>query len=186
METSATSPDFDPSLIPDEPPRWPAVVGTISIIWAVLGFGCGALFVGKILFFPGDPNVNPPTNMTPLFLLVVGGGFLLGFLLLAAGVAGVMRRPGTRGLHLAYAVLGLLLMIPGVLQQMQANADMVSWAQNHPDTDFGKMMAGAFAGYMLPISLGCYGLVALPYPLFCLVWFGLVKRRAAEIRPLVT
>lgn len=180
MET--TSPDFDPSLIPDEPARWPAVVGTISIVWASLSVCCMVGFLGMVIFFPGDPNQSPPTEITPLFLFGMGLGVVLAGLLMAAGIAGVTRRPATRPLHLAYAALALLSVIPGVMQQVQAHADMATWANNHPDTDYGKMYA-EFGSYFFPIGMVCYSVIALPYPLFCLVWFGLVKRSSAEIRP---
>lgn len=177
----------DPSLFV-EAPRWPKVVGTISIVWACIGLfcaGCGfavmpfqAQFMEPML--EGAPL--PPTMvMGPLDWALAGIGLGLTFVLLFAGIATVGRKPVGRTLHLAYALAALPLVAVNIWNALDKNAAMAQWAADYPNSPMAQGQSGPGAAFGAAISVILILLFGLAWPVFCLIWFGLVKRTAESM-----
>jgi hypothetical protein len=168
-----------------EPPGWPSVVGTISIVWGLVGImcaGCGLL--GPMLsgaFLPPE-MMNPPppfTRITPEMLLSVGISLVVTFVLIAAGVATVGRRRAGRTLHLLYVALSVVSIAVGVMVQIKAYSAMTQWVQQNPDHPIARQMgAGGGVGQWIGMAFGM--LIGIAYPLFCVVWFGFMGRKPDE------
>lgn len=178
----------------DEPwkdlPGWVKPVGIISIVWGALGLFCGVVGVGGGALMRqlqqsaanqmqgGMPDVllNPPASAQAAQIagvvwsvyLIVGGAFLLA------------RKPAAKTMLLIYALVGVALTTWGLYEQVQVQIAMREWMRQHPDADFTRAAgqsgnAGAMAGLAVGAVLG------YAWPLFCLVWFTVVKRKATDI-----
>jgi hypothetical protein len=172
--------DFDPN-----PPRWPKVVGWISMIFGALGVLCVScsvawLFTAKDLM-KGNPqidvnNLPPVMHISPLMAVQLGVGAVSSILLIAAGGLTLGRQGLGRILHLIWGILALVNGLFGFFVQYQQQMAMAAWVKDNPDSVFSKNQSPA----NLYIGLGC-GALFLLWPIFCLVWFGLVKRRAEQM-----
>lgn len=181
-----TSGTFDDDVFAP-PPVWPKVIGIISIVLGSIGLtcgGCGAL--SMVVFLPmaesqmGEP-VPPPMQLGVLHWLLMGVGMALAVLLLVAGIVTVMRRPEGRTLHLLYAALNIPITMASAAIQVRQINEMAQWAANNPDSMWAKQQnmpgggVGQWAGLVFGVVLG------LSYPVFLLIWFGLVKRRKEDM-----
>ncbi|MEZ6210492.1 MAG: hypothetical protein R3B46_04495 [Phycisphaerales bacterium] len=188
-ETPPTSaaPPTDPMDFELEPelPKWPKVVGITSIVLAGIGLGCGgcgiAMLLGGTEFFlkMAEQQMGPaPSVMLPTLQQKVQGsiGFLWAVLLLIAGIQTLRRQYSGRLLHLAYGIGTIPLFIWGMKIQFDAMAAINQWAQANPDNLWAQQQnpIGQWIG------LGIAVLLSLPWPLFCLGWFGLVKKKPED------
>lgn len=167
-------------------PGWPKVVGIISICWGALGLvcgGCGALslfLMPQLLAGQGDVGELPPT-MKPgpalMGLMVVSFG--VSVLLIVAGWLCVLRRTVARPLHLVYAVTGLVSSVAMTVVQWRGMVEMERWVRENPESMFAKgySPAGQLGGLLFGVVMG------VAWPLFCLVWFGVVKRTRESFGP---
>jgi len=172
--------DFGASL-----PTWPKPVGIISIVWGCLGFCCNVAGVGMLFFLPSmmgntpevrdNGGIPPAMAPTPITLGVAVVSALATTLLIVAGSMCVGRKPVTRPLHLVYALLSLAAIAMSVWNQMQIAAAMKQFAQTYPKNP----LAQQGAGNIVSMVIGVFFFAA--WPLFLLVWFGLVKRKPADI-----
>lgn len=167
--------DFEPY-----PPKWPKVVGWISIVLGSLGVICVSCSVAWLLtskdLLKGNPqidsnNLPPVMQISPIMAVQMGTGAALSLLLIAAGGLTLGRQKLGRILHIIYGVLGLLNGVFGFFVQFKQHAAMTAWVRDNPDSMFSKNHSPA----SLYIGLGCGGFFLL-WPLFCVVWFSLVKR----------
>lgn len=178
----------------DEPfldlPGWVKPVGIISILWGALGLFCGVLGVGGSILmrqmqqsasnqmqggFP-DVYLNPPASAQAAQV----AGMVWAFLLIASGAMLLARKPVARPMHLVYALGAIILTVWGIYEQLQIQIAVRQWIADNPDSDFARMsgqggMMGAFIGIGVGVLLG------MAWPIFCLVWFGLVKRKPTDI-----
>jgi hypothetical protein len=171
-------------------PKWPLVIGIISIIWGGLWLLCGGLGLAFLPFsanlmeraLEGDPVpygiVPTATDYTIAVLGVLGS-----LLLLFAGIMAVSRRPLTRPLHLVYGVITIPLSLWSYMNQMSKAALNAKWAEEFPNNpmaagmgaDSTQAAAGQVVGLVMTILLG------VCIPLFYLIWFGLIKTRPEQI-----
>lgn len=173
-----------------EPPKWPKVVGVISIVWGSLGLCCNALslgsgaIMGKLLSSAASNmqgGMPPVITHPPALSLVAGGiGALWSVFLIVAGATTASRRPVGRAMHIAWAIGGLMLMVLGLYVQMKVQNEIAAWMQANPDAMFTQQQqkAGAIGkviGFAVAIVFG------LAWPVFTLVWFGLVKRKPDDL-----
>lgn len=184
-----TMPDPDDDAIDElieDPPKWPTVVGTVSIVWAglsLLGGVCGIVsmtFMPQFLGASGEVGPLPPTmQFGPIDWLLMGLGTTNAVVLLIAGITTVMRNHTGRLLHIFYGFLAFPLTGLGTFFQWGKQAQMAQWIQDNPDSPFAQQVA---AGETLQVILFALGLLlALAWPVFCLIWFGLVKRTKASM-----
>lgn len=190
MSDQALPPDVPPTEPGDledalfvEPPRWPKVVGITSIVWASLWLTCSGVGVlAMIVFMPmmqsaaqqQSPGASlPPTmQMDPMKWASMAFSLILLVVLLIAGIMLVNRRPAARALHLLYGVLGLVGAAWGMFMQWQAHTQMAQWRQANPTSPFAQQSSAV--GEIIGLIIGL--VAGLGWPVFCLIWFGLVKR----------
>lgn len=165
-----------------EPPRWPKVIGTISIVWAALGLtcsGCGLASIALMDQFikPAEERFGPmPDVMKPGLTQMVSSvaSFIPVIVLLVAGIMVVARKPVGGTLHLVYAVLSLITTGLGVILGVQQQLAIAAWVKQNPDSQWAQQ-SNPTVGFAV---LGFMILLGLAWPVFCLIWFGVVKRRA--------
>lgn len=98
-------------------------------------------------------------------------------MLLIAGVMLLRRRPVARPLHLAYAVLNILSTVVGIFFGLQQLEKLRDWVAANPGDQWAQMVN-------VPQQVATLVIIAvlgMAWPLFCLVWFGLVKRKASDM-----
>jgi hypothetical protein len=175
---------WEPDMAPVKKPIWPPVLGGICIALGALGFVCGGLGMLMIPFsasmveniLEGDP---PPPSMSPSAYTMVLGvlGVLLSGWLLVAAIMLVMRRYASKMLFLIYACLSLPLSFVSFFNQLSIQAADKQWAQDyaHNPMAAGMNSPGTQAGQM--VGLVIFLALGLGWPLFILIWFGLVKTK---------
>jgi hypothetical protein len=182
--SDTTSPDPVMST-PTEPAHWPKVVGIISICWAGLGMFCGACGLASMLMMSTltasaekqlgpMPDVMKP-NMPQTVMVVVS--FIPTVLLLVAGIATLRRKPAGRGLHLVYAIIGLVIAVIATIINFKHQADVMAWAKANPSDKWAPQAGSPLS--LIPIVLGL--LLSIAWPLFCMIWFGAIKRDAKDL-----
>lgn len=167
------------------PPRWPKVIGIISIVFGSLGVICGGVGIGWQLLMPGFlsqmPGGAPPTLMSPspINLGVGAVSTLWTIILVVAGAMTVARKPGGRTAHLVWAFMAVVFGVVGLYMQVKMNAEIATWIADNPDSEFAKQPQMPIIGYL------CGGFF-LGWPLFTLVWFGLIKKKGSDLTEGVT
>lgn len=169
-----------------EQARWPKVIGIISVVWGSLNVACIGCGVGMQFMMGGMlqtvyPDGMPLVMLSPPLINYVSGAVsaAAALLLILCGVMLLLRNPVARPLHLMYAVIALLATAFGMYLQIEVQAELAQWAKDNPGTAFAKQQAnsgtiGAFIGVIVTALFGVW-------PLFCLIWFGAVKRNSSEI-----
>jgi len=171
-----------------ELPRWPKVVGVISIVWGSIGVICNglgavsALFSGSMMQGMADQMEGgmPPVLLDPPLVNMIAAvlGLLLSIFLIIAGVLTVLRKAEGRMAHLIYAPVHIVLMIWGVMLQLNQQAAVADWVAANPDSDFAQsQQAAGGAGPMVGMAI-MFVMIAifLIWPVFNLVWFGVIKK----------
>lgn len=165
-----------------EPPGWPKVVGTISIVWASLGLTCGACglimpIVTTSMVKGVEQQWGPmPDVMKPTALQMAIGAFgmIPTILLLVGGIMVVARKPAGGLVHVIYGVLSLITTVAGVIVGLQQQRAIADWVQQNPDNQWAQQ---AKPGVGLAI-MGVMLTLGLVWPIFSIIWFGAVKRGA--------
>ena len=184
--------DFDPtaSELFIEPPKWPKVVGILSMIFGGISVTCGGLgmiaipFLGPLM--EGALNGAPPSpDLDPdAITLGIGGlSLVLNAVLLIAGFVLIGRKPSGRLLHLVYSLVFIPVAVAASWNALRIQTAKEAWAVEYPDNptaqgvqqmlDAGIPMGAITAILTLVISLA--------WPLFCLIWFGLVKTKLHQM-----
>lgn len=182
-EQPVQTPDFLD--LPPDPPAWPKVIGIISIVFGSLGIGCmGCSGVGLVIqpmfmgsaeaqFGPMPDVMKPPLSQ----IIMMPVGALLAAMLIIAGVLLLKRVAISRLLHLVYAALNIVMSILGTITGIAQTTRMADWKSANPDSKWAEMIKPEMAMPMLIAGL----VIGLSYPLFLLVWFGAVKRKASDM-----
>lgn len=176
--------ELDPSL--DAPltniPKWPKVVGIVSICWGgffLLCGGCGLAWYAAMpavmkmaeeqmkeptpqVFFPGAAEYSNA------FL-----GTVLSGLLLIAGVMTAKRREAGRTLHIAYGGLGLPLTIISAVMGILKQLELAQWLKENASSPWAQQAKPEVGIFMIVF----FSLLGIAYPTFCLVWFALKGKR---------
>lgn len=168
-----------------EVPKWPKVVGIVSVVLGSLGLicnGCGAayMFGSEQILKMAEPQMGPAPSVmipSPVLTVVVMISFLWAILLLIAGILSIARNPTTRMTHLVYAVGGLLIVGVATYLQMEQQAAMTEWARQNPDNPWAQNADSPMA--VVSLYLGV--VLGATWPIFCLIWFGVVKTRREQI-----
>lgn len=166
-------------LLEVEPPGWTKTLGIFSIIFAALGLlchGCGATIPLMVGFIPMPPEMGPMPDVMkqPMIMSAVAGvNFLWSVLLLSAAIATMRRAAVGRSLHLVWAGGAVVLLLLGVALSIQFVGAQQAWKVANTDSPWAKQMGSAGMGYaMVGVSVVFAGF----WPVFCLVWFGLLKK----------
>jgi hypothetical protein len=147
------------------PSKWPTAIGIISIIWGGLGLICSPI---GLLTQQADPNQQAflsemPDWFEPLATAEYLVTMVLRAVLLIGGIQLLRRRPSGLGLHIAYAWLTIATAVVGGAVTFYGLAQV-----DLPD----PVRIGAKIGGLVGI------LIAVAYPIFCLIWFA--RRRIRE------
>lgn len=170
------------------PPGWPKPIGILSIVFGLLGavLGTGAALLGPVVLAPlvepqlGGAPLPPSLILSPPIVAYALVSALLNVLLIAAGVQLIRRKRAGRTLHLAYGVLLPIATFAGAYFQYQIQMATLDWARTYPDNPIAEQQLAAGEASQL---IGLFGGVAvgLAWPVFCIVWFGLVKRQPEDL-----
>jgi len=193
-QESFDSPPVD-SFDPDDPslfverPKWPKIVGALSIVFGSIAVFCGAFsFIGPTLNAPPASDLAgapvPPYAVLSVPQIISGViGELINLLLIVAGVMCVTYRRPARPLHLVYAVLSLVSIGIAVWASIDQQNAMARWLADYPDNTVAQNYQKAMQ-IMGPFIL-VFGivmlLIALVWPTFCLIWFGLKKTKREDM-----
>lgn len=165
---------------------WPKVIGIISIVWGGLLIACVGCGLGaQLIFAPMQAQMftdgMPPAATNPPLLVYVSAilGSIINVFLIIAGSLLLMRRPVARTMHLVYVVVALASAALGIYAQLQMQAEITDWVQQNPDTQYAQQIGANAIGQVVGIVAGM--LFGFAWPIFCLIWFGAVKRDSSEI-----
>lgn len=183
MESNTPQP---PTYIPDlppEPPQWPKVVGIISICWGGLGLLCNACMPLMPLALknamPADAGELPPMFPEgPKIFIAIAGGLLASLLCITAGALSISRNPVTRPLHVTYGIIAIILTVFGTFMNLEFQKTQRQWVADHPDSPIAKQMASQSQASFNVIGLAFGVAFGCAYPVFCIAWYGAVKRKA--------
>lgn len=176
-----------------EPPKWPKVIGIISVVWGVVNIGClgcglfgmfTPVIFGKAMAeqfpdgMPPQMTQGPSVSMLALFI----SGFALVALLIAAGATLLMRKYVSRHLHLVWVALAVLSAFWSAYLNIGQSQQTKQWLRDNPNTKFAQAQAqsASFAGIAEIAGWGIGLAIGLGYPIFCGVWFGMVKKNPEE------
>jgi len=173
--------DFDEFSL-NEAPKWPKVVGIISIVIASLSLTCvGCGIISIAVFIPmgesaiGEPLPDP---MKPgaIAYAMMGLGLVLAVVLVFAGISTILRKRSGWALHLVWALVSIPLSIGNAIYQFGQQQAAQDWIAANPDSPWAQQGGGQnsalqAAGLLIGLVLG------LAYPVFCVIWSGLVKNK---------
>ncbi|MGQ0626904.1 MAG: hypothetical protein ACT4PL_02250 [Phycisphaerales bacterium] len=162
-----------------EPPKWPTVVGVISIILGSLWTLCGLCApFGPMIAANAAPGQELPPTMRfgTVMWVCFATGWISAIVLLAGGILCLRRRIVTRWLHLAYALHAFIVTPITTYYQLEAQSRMKAWAAANPKSLFaaGADQPGVEAIAVMGAVVGV--VLSLAYPLFVAFWFGVFKR----------
>jgi hypothetical protein len=190
---ASSQPPVEPALYDSsvlaEPPGWPKVVGWISVVWGVIGLGClGCGVLGAMMpaMFPEGiaqqfPDGFPDAIASPPMSSFVIWGFsgVVSVFLIVAGSMLIMRKRIAWQLHIAYAIIGMLLAGVSVWLGVQQQQAITDWCNQNPGSKFAESQKanGMVSNVIMVVAI----LMGFAWPVFCGVWFGVLKRDASEI-----
>lgn len=167
----------------NEPPKWPKVVGIISIVWGSIGVLCNGLGLVGTVLTPQmmqmaaqemEGGMPPQVTQPNMWYAVMGVlSILMSIGLILAGIFTVNRKPAGRTFHLAVAV-GTLILVAISLPLQWANMTAIGeWVANNPDAEFSQNYTpmGSMVGMAVSVVL------AGGWPIFLLIWFGALGKR---------
>jgi len=177
------------TLVPTRPPPgWPKAVGILSIVFGLLSvlLGTGAMLLiptllqGLVRQQIGGAPMPPSMTLSPPIVAYALVSAALNILLVAAGVQLIRRKHAGRSLHLVYALLLPIATLAGTYFQYAVNMATLDWARNYPDNPVAQQtLAGGEMGQIVGLIGGVA--LGLAWPVFCIVWFGMVKREPEDL-----
>lgn len=183
------SPDYDADLLDaHDMPAWPKVIGTLSIVFGSVSVLCGGVQFGFNAFIlpqlvpaetwegaatpPPIVSIPPEAYVAGVLSIIVNVG------LVVAGVMCAARNAAGRMAHLIYGVVMVIVTIYSTLVQMRFQESMDQWVADNPDTTLATQMASQSA--FNSIGLIFFIILTLAWPAFCIIWFGMVKRKPED------
>jgi hypothetical protein len=176
--------DFDP-----DPPRWPKVIGWIHVSLGAFGISCLACGVVGIAAGPtmveGVPGVdmnNLPPNMHPSALQIaqMALGGLLAVVQIITGVMTLNRHASARLLNLVWSPLTILVGVLGIFVQISVMKATEAWMAANADSPLAQGGGGSGGGIQYAL-MACGVLLGIGWPVFCILWFGLIKKRPEQM-----
>ena len=169
-------------------PKWPLVIGIISIAWGSIGLLCGGLITVWRAVMPGmveqalegDPLPDAMVMDASDWIIAVGS-LGLALLILFAGIACVTRRPITRVMHLLYAILTIPLVVWSYMISTADQEQLKQWVEQYPNNQISQQVQRQNASVNELIGLVLTIVLGFAIPLFYLIWFGLIKTKPEQI-----
>ena len=183
-EFQSTEPQGQYEEVYVEVPQWPKVVGILSIVWGSLGTCCGGLGAGYFAFMPqilkaAEEQMGPaPKELIPSPPMIASMmfGVLVTIVLIVAGILTVRRSIAGRMAHLFYAVLSIAGTAAYTFFALQYQHAMADWVAKNPGDKWAGqpgMQVGSGTQNIMTVVMV---LLSVAWPVFCLIWFGAVKR----------
>lgn len=180
------APPVTPGAIAPRPSRWPAIIGTIALVFGILATlgGCGGLVMMPFMeaIMESVPNQQNPglAGLSDWKQWTIPGSILsmaLGVLLVVGG-SGLLRRRGWgRRVCLGWAGLKMVLVIFMATIQYQIAIDQAEAMKNDPNF---QALPAQFAGFMQSFSMISVIISVIwgwALPVFLLVWLSRRKIR---------
>jgi len=124
----------------------------------------------------GPPGVTPPQpSSVAIAQQIASLGWAI--VLIVAAAMTFTRKPLGRTLHLIWAIGAMALAIWGLSIARAQHAQMIQQMREQGS----EQQVIDLAQSAMPFALGCSGVFTLAWPVFCLIWFGLVKRSTASM-----
>lgn len=179
--------DFDPTAedLFIDPPGWPKVVGICSLVFAGIGLSCvGCGVLSMVVFIPmaeGQIGEPLPTVMQPGIVqwAMMGVGILSTILLITAGVMTITRKPMGRTLHLVWALISSCITLFNLFVQFSQQQRIAEWVEANPDSAWAAQGGQGSAMQYIGLAIGV--VIGLAWPVFCLIWFGLIKTKQHQM-----
>ncbi len=174
------------------PPGWTKWLGGVGLaIGAVsgccsLGDAAVAALAPRLMQMISAAQIDmPPVYTAPplAFKLSLVAKVAAALLLVVAAAMCLARKPASRSLHLVWALLSIAVFIWATAMTFQMQAQVEQWMRDNPDADFTQLAQQGMAmqGQMSQlISVAINALLSLAWPVFILIWFGLIKRRPED------
>ncbi len=163
----------------DDMPGWPKPVGILSIVFGgiavtCIGFGMASMFVMPSLMGAalGDDPLPPTMKPGLVQIALMAVSVLMNVLLIIGGISCLSRKIATRYMHLIYGVGLIVLAVVGVFFQFELMAQMDIYVQDYPDNQISQ----SYNRTTQLVSALVMTALSLAWPVFCLIWFGLVKK----------
>ena len=189
IQTEATE-QWEPDELMNPRPKWPKVIGVISILYGVFGLTCGGIGLATAPIITGLMKTPLEGDPIPYGMVmhavdyIIGGlGIALAASLLMGGITAVTHRPVTRTLHLVYAIGVLPLSVWSYLNQVGKQELNLQWAEEFPNNTIAQGMNGQNPGQAIGelVGLVLFILLGIGVPVFYLIWFGLIKTKPEQI-----
>lgn len=173
----------------DVQPLWPKVVGIISSIYAGLFLTCSVVGLALMPVWQSlsqptyEGASSPPPSLSPdaITWMLSGIGVVVLLGLLFAGINTILRKPLGRTLHLLVAAVSIVLTFVNAWNQMRIQTALEAWAAENPDTIMAQQATASGGAIGTIVSLGMVFIFGLVYPVFLLIWFGLVKTKPEDM-----
>lgn len=173
----------------NEAPRWPKVVGIISIVWGAVGLTCAGCGLGSSAFM--GSMVGSQLNGAPLppawqfgtvDYVIAGLGLLLSIVIIVAGIQTILRKRMGWALHLVYGLCAIPLNIASALNGFAKQSAMPQWAEDYPDNPIAEGINRGGADQTVGMIVGVLMILFfMLYPLFIVIWFGLIKNKHEQM-----
>ena len=180
------APPVTPGAIAPRPSRWPVIIGTIAIVFGILGAlgGCGGLIMGPVVeaLFESMPIQQNPglaglSKWKHLTIPVSLSSLALGILLLVGGIGLYRRRRWGRRVLMGWAGMKMILVIFSAALQYQMAIDQAEAMRNEPGFQtLPAPMASLLQSFgLIGVFISVFWGWALP--VFLLVWLSRRKIR---------
>jgi hypothetical protein len=160
---------YPAALTPARPPRWPIVIGILSICLA--GWGMVSLQLSQSNARMNSAAREILTMFPDWYMEYSEGAVFIGLgvsvILLLAGIQTLRRKPRGRMWHMLYAALAIIQVVIGCILFSIALGQLDSTSQSQPVTYYDIVQVSGFAGMRSGAA----------YPIFLLIWFSLRKIR---------
>ena len=189
MSSMASPPVFHDEF--KELPSWPTIIGVISCVWGgitLLYNGCcqlGGSLVGKAFMGAMPPEFQDQMKAQMAMIGPIDIAFMLvltliSVLLLVAAILLVRRKPIAAKFHITYGIIAVLVLLAHIAWGVYRSSQVAQMMKQNTAAAGNNPMAG-FANMsetMLIVLNVVMGILRLVYPVFCLIWFGYVKKNA--------
>jgi len=166
-------------------PRWPSVVGGVSLTLGLLGAPLNAAKLALPSMMRSLKQLMeqtagefaaslPPLEITTAQKAHAVAATLSLLLLAAAGVATLLRKRLGAWLHLAFAAVAAPLAVWGAALGYDKGRELARWAAEHTESP-----AAAFVGQPTLAGAALGLAISLAWPIFVACWFASRRRRLA-------
>lgn len=174
-----------------EPPKWPVTIGVLGCIWGGLTLlynGCcqvGGTLAGKMMMGAMPPEAQDQMKaqmdlvgpIDYVFMVALTG---VAVLLLVSAIMLLRRKPIAAKFHIAYGVIAGAVLLAHIAWGISRADDIANMMKQNAASQANNPMAGlaSMGETMMIVMTVIMGLLRLAYPVFCLIWFGVVKKNA--------